>query len=212
MGVLMRCIRLALKVASGTVKLQLPPTLDPPSGYITHPTQAQAEEFLYQVRDQISLNGHQPEKGYLAYDIETYYSTEEEDAEERAGELRSIQFSLAPNTGIFMPWRHPFTEIAGSILATSIRKLGWNNWRFDDPALRATGASINGQLIDLMWAWHHWQPDLPRKLQFASAMMGPRIHEPSHVWPWPWKHLDRQNPAFYGIVDVDVLQWMINYT
>lgn len=52
-----------------------------------------------------------------------------------------------------------------------------------------------------MWAWHHLQPDLPRGLQFAAAQMG---------WPWPWKHLAVASPAFYGIVDVDVLQWMVS--
>jgi len=205
MSVLMRTLRLAIQVAHDGRQPQLPPTDNPPPGYILHPTPSQAEEFLYQVR-------HQPEKGWLAYDIETYYSTDEEEAEEHdAKDIKSIQFSLSPNTGIFFPWREPYIGIAKQVLASSGKKVNWNGWRFDDPALRVAGCSINGQIIDLMWAWHHWQPDLPRKLQFAAAMQGPAIANPTHSWPWPWKHLDRVNPQFYGVVDVDVLQWMVNY-
>jgi uracil-DNA glycosylase family 4 len=212
MGVLMRSLRLALRVASGQVKVQVPPILDPPTGYVLHPTLEQAEDFLNQVLDLTFHGGHQPKEGYLAYDIETYYSTDEEEAEEHdAKDIKSIQFSLSPQSGIFMPWREPFISVAKQILSSGSRKVNWNGWRFDDPALRATGCQINGQIIDLMWAWHHWQPDLPRKLQFAAAHMGPRIHEPSHSWAYPWKHISAQNERFYGIVDVDVLQWMVNY-
>lgn len=212
LGCLMRALRLALRVAQGTAKLQLPPVNDPPPGYILHPTEAQAQDFLKQVQDLTSSGGHQPVKGCLAYDIETYYSTEEDEAEEHdAKDIRSIQFSLSHGNGIFIAWREPYIEMAKRALATGIRKIGWNNWRFDNPALRAASCSIEGENIDLMWAWHHWQPDLPRKLQFAAAHMGQRIHEPSHSWPWPWKALDKQAPQFYGIVDVDVLQWMVNY-
>lgn len=204
LGVLMRCIRLAVNVARGITKLVLPPMDNPPPGYILQPTEAQALEFLYQT-------GHQPEKGYLAYDIETHYSTDEDDAEERAGDIKSVQFSLSPGTGIFFPWHEPFIDITKQILATPIHKVSWNGWRFDDPKLRTNGCNLAGSPIDLMWAWHQWQPDLPRKLQFAAAMMGPRLHDPTHSWSWPWKHLDRANPPFYGIVDVDVLQWMVSY-
>ena len=204
MSVLMRTLRLAIDVARTGRKAILPPTDNPPAGYILHPTEEQARECLYQVQ-------HQPEKGWLAYDIETHYSTDEEDAEEHAGDIKSIQFSLTPETGIFMPWREPYIQIAKQALSSNGRKINWNGWRFDDPTLRVNGCEINGQIIDLMWAWHHWQPDLPRKLQFAAAMQGPRIATPSHSWGYPWKHIDRVNPPFYGIVDVDVLQWIVNY-
>lgn len=205
LGVLMRTLRLAIQVARDSRQPLTPPSDNPPPGYILHPSEEQAREFLYQTL-------HQPEKGYLAYDIETHYSTDEEEAEEHdAKDIKSIQFSLSPGSGIYFPWREPYITVAKGVLASSISKLGWNNWRFDDPALRAAGMQINGKLVDLMWAWHHWQPDLPRKLQFAASMQGPRIATPSHSWPWPWKHIDRVAPQFYGIVDVDVLQWMVSY-
>jgi len=204
MSVLMRCIRLAIAVGASASRAIEPDPNRPPSGYYLHPDQYTAEGFL----DIASRAGN----NWLAYDIETFYSNAEEEAEEHdAKDIRSIQFSLMPGTGIFMPWRSPYIEIAKRILALPIRKAGWNSWRFDDPALRAAGAEINGEVHDLMWAWHHSQPDLPRGLQFAAAMQGPNITQPTAVWPFPWKHLDAASPEFYGIVDVDVLQWMLHY-
>lgn len=206
-GVLMRCLRLAIQVAK-EMRQPIRPSVDAPSPqYQMYPTESAALEFLASVEERTSTG----EKGYLAYDIETNYSTSEEDAEERTGDMRSIQFSTRAGSGIFLPWREPFKDVAQRILATSIPKITWNGWRFDDPILRENGCTINGSNFDLMWAWHHAQPDLPRGLQFAAAMQGPTIYTPSHSWPWPWKHLDNASPQFYGIVDVDVLQWLVSY-
>lgn len=205
LGVVMRTIKLALMVAQGSRVLTLPPVDAPPLGYILHPTEAQVAEFLYTVQ-------HLTPEAWLAYDIETYYSTAEEEAEEHdAKDIRSIQFSIGRHSGIFIPWRQPYLDTIRRILETRCKKIGWNNWRFDDPALRSSGLTINGEIHDLMWTWHHLQPDLPRGLQFACSMQGRDIFNPSHCWPWPWKHLDRANPQFYGIVDVDTLQWMVTY-
>ena len=207
-GVLLRCLRLAIQIAREQRQALVPPVDDPPLGYILRPTRDDAYEFECAVRE---LN---PTTSWLSYDIETMYSTDEEDAEENPDAIRSIQFSIAPGSGIYLPWREPFMSIAKRILALRNRKCGWNNWRFDDPLLRANGCTIGGENHDLMWAWHHSQPDLSkpgRGLQFAAAMQGPSITQPSHSWPWPWKHLDSQSPEFYGIVDVDVLQWMVSY-
>lgn len=201
-SVLMRCLRLAMLVAREG-RQPTPPPLDPaPPGYQLSPTEQEAKEFVRLVEDG---------EGWLAYDIETPYSTEEENAEEEAGAINSIQFSLSPNSGIFFPWREPFIEVARTILASSIKKAGWNNWRFDDPRLRENECTINGENHDLMWAWHSWQPDLPRGLQFAASMQGPSISSPTHSWPWPWKALDAQAPRFYGVVDCAVLSWMLTY-
>lgn len=190
LGVLMRSIKVALAVASGQQQVLIPPVDSPPEGYILHPTEEQAHEYL-------SRSGR-----YLAYDIETPWSNAEESAEEAEGEqaIKSIQFSLQAGGGIFLPWRDPYKAIAAHALASDVPKLSWNGWHFDDPVLKANGLTIGGESHDLMWAWHHLQPDLPRGLQFAAAQQG---------WPWPWKHLDRVNPQFYGIVDADVLQWMV---
>ena len=185
--------RTALRVARTGEQAVEPPVEHPPEGYIMTPTEAQAEEFANE-----SENAR-----FIAYDIETPYSTAEDSAEEAEGAqtIKSIQFSLSPKTGIFFPWREPFLDIARRCLGTTRPKLSWNGWRFDDPIIRANGISINGESHDLMWSWHHLQPDLPRGLQFVAAQCG---------WPFAWKHLAVANPQFYGIVDVDVLQFLVN--
>jgi uracil-DNA glycosylase family 4 len=192
-GTLMRSIKVATKVARERTEPEVPPVDNPPAGYVLYPDESAALEFERRAAE---------ERLSIAYDIETPYSTDEDSAEEAEGTqtIKSIQFSLAPRTGIFMPWREPFIPIAKRILALPNPKLGWNTWRFDDPVLAANDCAINGDRHDLMWAWHHSQPDLPRGLQFAAAQSG---------WPWPWKHLAMASEQFYGIVDVDVLQWMV---
>lgn len=193
LGILMRAIKLSVRVARERRQPLLPSIDSPPPGYILRPTEATALEFE-----------REAEKArYIAFDIETPYSADESSAEEYDGLKRSVlsvQFSLGSRTGIFMPWREPFIPIAKRILANGRPKLSWNGWRFDEPVLAGHGAPVVGENHDLMWAWHHLQPDIPRGLQFASAQCD---------WPWPWKHLDNSNPQFYGIVDVDVLQYMV---
>ena len=191
-GILLNCIRSAVVVARQGLVPAVPDPDSPPPGYQMYPNESDALAF------ERSVEGAR----YLAYDIETPYSNSEEDAEEAEGEqsIKSIQFSIACDSGIFLPWRDPFISIARRLLASRIPKLGWNIWRFDNPVLRANGCRIDGETHDLMWAWHHLQPDIPRGLQFAAAQLG---------WPWPWKHLDAAKPQFYGIVDVDVLMWMV---
>jgi uracil-DNA glycosylase family 4 len=189
-GVLLRTIKLALQVARLGLKAVEPPVDAPPQGYHLSPNEAEAGEFYYAAKHCAK---------HIAYDIETPYSTNEEEAEEHEGHIKSIQFSIAPSTGVYFPWRHPYIEIATQILRLPVPKLSWNGWKFDEPTLANAGVLLSGDNHDLMWAWHHMQPDLPRGLQFAAGQMG---------WPWPWKHLDNAHPAFYGVVDVDILQWM----
>lgn len=192
MSVLLRAIKVAVSVAREGRQPVTPPYDNPPAGYIIAPTEEQANDFAEAAT----------RAQYLAYDIETPYSTEEDSAEEADGaqHIKSIQFSVHAGTGIYFPWRAPFIDIAKGMLSSDVGKLGWNIWRFDNPVLVSNGCSIRGESHDLMWAWHHSQPDLPRGLQFAAGQQG---------WPWPWKHLDAARPQFYGIVDVDVLQWMV---
>lgn len=191
-GLLMAAIKKAVRLARSGEQPIVPDVQHPPIGYNLHPNEYEAGDYLSHV-----LRG---EFKYLAYDIETAYSVDEDSAEEHEGDIRSIQFSTAPHSGIFLPWRGSFISVAKAILASPAAKMGWNNWRFDDPVLRANGCTINGVNHDLMWAWHQLQPDLPRGLQFAAGQLG---------WPWPWKHLGEASPEFYGIVDVDVLQSLV---
>jgi hypothetical protein len=191
-SVLLNAIKLAVRVAREGLSPVEPPIDSPPPGYLLYPTEEQAIQWLSRAAYEAT---------YIAYDIETNYSANESEAEEAEVEhqIRSIQFSGAPGSGIFLPWRPPFIEVAKRILKLPQPKLGWNIWRFDNPLLAAAGCSVAGPLHDLMWAWHHLQPGLPRGLQFAAGQCG---------WPWPWKHLSDAAPQFYGIVDVDVCQFL----
>lgn len=42
--------------------------------------------------------------------------------------------------------------------------------------------------------WHHFQPDLPRGLQFVTSMYMHNV--------MPWKHLSQEDPGGYGVCDV----------
>lgn len=211
LSVLMHDIKLAVAVAGGQETRFFSPVLwrdfvyepqplpnltEPtvPAGYVTHPSEQQAWEFLEQARS----------AELIAYDIETPRSaaTSEDESDELADtEILSIQFSLAPGTGIFMPWREPFVEVARRVLGLPVPKVGANTWRFDDPLLTAHGAPVNGIRHDVRWMWHTLQPDLRGALQFiASFYPYPGL---PHV---PWKMLHQSHPSYYGIMDCDCLQ------
>lgn len=211
LSVLMHDIKLAVAVARGARCVFHCPVLsrdftydpalvttDPnnpttPPGYITHPTEAQAWDFLRE------LEGH-PER-LLAYDIETPRSavTVEDESDELAEtQILSIQFSMEAGTGVFMPWRDPFIEVARRVLAGKSAKVGANTWRFDDPLLEAHGCPLRGTRHDVRWMWHHLQPDLRAGLQFIASFYALEMG--------PWKHLHESHPELYGIADVDVIQ------
>jgi uracil-DNA glycosylase family 4 len=218
---LMHCLKLAVAVANTpagsnsrffspvvwrdfhyTAPAALPSLTDPivPPGYITHPTEARAWEYFRELEAEPSR--------LITYDIETPRSTkatEDESDELEDREILSIQFSAAPRTGIFLPWREPFTEVAAAILALPNPKAGANTWRFDDPLLRAHGMRLNGELHDIRWAFHHLQPDMKSALDFIASFYCPV----SEGWV-PWKHLHDANPQFYGIRDVDAVQWILH--
>lgn len=192
LGVMVRALRKAKLVAEGKISVVEAPVDNPPPGYILHPDPSDVQDFL----DTQASKAKQ-----IAFDIETPYSTDEDSAEEAEGEqaMRSVQFSCEYGSGIYIPWRDDYKSLVREISALPARKLGWNTWRFDNPVLRSNGCVIGGEDFDLMWLWHHLQPDIPRGLQFAAGQLG---------WKYLWKHLDGSDKEFYGIVDVDVLQWM----
>ncbi len=174
------------------IQFPLAPWNEPvvPLGYICYPNEEAARAFLAECESH-------PQR-LIAYDIETPLShrTKEDETDELEDvEILSIQFSIASETGIFMPWRDPFVEVARRILALGNPKVGANNWRFDAPRLRSHGCAINGVQHDLRWAWKHFQPDLSAGLQFIASFYCPQLE--------PWKHLAASHDTFYGIRDAD---------
>lgn len=155
----------------------------------------------------------------ISFDIETDWSAEEDedellslaseqgdedDSEEESdpnslslsttgAQIRSIQFSIAPGTGVTLNW------LEAKILTQQIfdlpnPKVGHNCWNFDLPILRRHGITTKGIIHDTMWMWHHYQPDLPAHLQGVACQFG---------MPFPWKHYSDSAPEFYGAADVD---------
>ncbi len=192
-GVLIRDIGLALEVARlSQVEVQQLRARESTPAYILEPSVEDAERWA-----DAAIASGKP----LNYDIETYYSTVVDDESEvevngiNSSTITQIQFSTAPYEGIVFPYAGEFIRIAKKLMASQLDKWGWNNYVFDDPILRKNGFVINGRVFDLMNAWHHLQPDLPKGLQFVTSFYAP--------WFGPWKHLSGADLKLYGAKDVD---------
>lgn len=109
--------------------------------------------------------------------------------------IKTIQFSLGPNTGICLPWLDGYMAVARKILALPNPKIGQNVYRYDVPILRENHVPISGHIHDLMWMMHHLRPDLEGcyHLQGICSFYGADE---------PWKHKAHTNPEFYGCEDV----------
>lgn len=171
-----------------------------PSDYIQYPDESTAWDYFRSVERNHQL--------IVAYDIETPRSGEvsENDSDELEDTvIRSVQFSVAPDTGIFMPWHGDYVEVAKAILALPNPKVGANTWRFDDPLLEAHGCRLNGARHDLRWMFHHLQPDLKAALQFVAS-----FYCVGRAGWAPWKHHHSDQPEFYGIRDVDAIHQVLS--
>jgi uracil-DNA glycosylase family 4 len=163
--------------------------------YDTHPSLEDVRGFVARVESNSALT--------LSYDIETYESASlDEDARDGFTDtrIRLIQFSVGAGEGIAMPWEGAYRECTQRLLHTSNIKCGHNLWLFDNRVLEACGQREGldlrprGVIHDTLAMFHHWQPDLPAHLQFASQFV---------QFPFPWKHLAATDLEFYGCVDVD---------
>jgi hypothetical protein len=165
-----------------------------PAEYLTHPSPDDAERWAKEAKDAT----------LIAYDIETPRSISEDEADELGEvDILSIQFSARRGSGVFLPWREPYIEIARGVLGGEVDKAGANTWRFDDPLLEAHGCQLGGRRHDVRWAWHALQPDLRGSLQFIASFYQ------SSTFYAPWKHLSSSHKAVYGIMDVDAVQHIV---
>lgn len=193
-GVSIRDMGLAIDVAKSSfgaeVEWQKEKDLQE-KGYILHPSIDEARSW--------ALRALESGKA-LAVDIETNYSLVNENEDEYESNLigqqiTQIQFSTDPYTGIVFPWTTPYIPIARMLLESELEKWGHNYHNFDKIVLKNHGIETRGVIHDIMDAWHHLQPDLPRNLQFVTSFYAPYIG--------PWKHLSNSDPALYGCKDVD---------
>jgi len=195
MGVLMLDLRKAVDLAkTGFTRQKL--------HYMENPSMSEVRAFY----ESCKKNPLTP----IAFDIETPNVGENGEMPDR---IFSIQFSLAPTRGIFLNWIGEQEEIARQILALPNPKIGYNSWRFDGPMLESQGCVINGRHDDVIWAFHHFQPDLTIEnkegedasissrmgLQYVASFFGMDFH-------WKYMKKFKEMQKMYGIADVDALQ------
>ena len=162
--------------------------------YRVEPSAAELESWFRNLQDN-------PER-FFSYDIETAYTAnqDEDEREVKGREITQIQFSQAVGEGIAMKWGQEAAEFSQAVFALDNPRGGHNSYRFDNKILRLNGiepAPVPEKALDSMLMWHHYQPDLPQKLQFVSSFFGA---------PFPWKHFVTQDFGLYGICDVDNVQ------
>lgn len=164
--------------------------------YTLQPTIEQARAFLEEVLTDPSAP--------LAVDIENPQIQNEEEGggDYHDAPIMQIQFSLRPCTGIVFPWIEGFREIAGRLLGTDNPKWGHNSRKYDFPILEQNGFPVLGEWHDTMDAFRMVQSNLNGCYHLqgvASFFGGDQL----------WKHKMGESMEFYGAMDVDVVQRII---
>jgi len=134
----------------------------------------------------------------LSWDIETPYKlkTNEDDFDQGSRDTDIIRISFAYTTGeaVSVPWDARYLPIIRRLLASFGPMVVWNGDTFDVPLVRKAGVVVNGRVEDYMWAFHMWQSDLPKGLEWSTSFFSDLM---------PWKHLNNDSPALYSAIDSD---------
>lgn len=139
----------------------------------------------------------------LAYDIETLHTKDKGEDEyelsDPSYQILRISFAFREGEGLSVPWSAEYLPgirrlLEGSRLRAIAQRIlyVWNE-HYDNPRIGANGITLWGRIVDLMWAWHTLQSDVPKKLGSVVPRMCP--HYPR------WKHLSGSQPAFYSAID-----------
>lgn len=139
-----------------------------------------------------------PENVWLSADIETAFSGREDDESERStstpdGAILRVSFSYEPFTAVSIPWTAPYLDNVRRLLLSPGIKVFWNQG-FDVPILESNGFHVAGTVWDAMDAFHLYEPDLPKGLEWVSSFCTDLL---------PWKHLNIAEPALYSCIDAD---------
>lgn len=173
----------ALEIAQKGYHHQWPEVLeDPPPGE----WQQWADAALAR-GGRLALDIETPRKGDMDEDTLTVYAPET---------IFRIGFALPGMTAVSVPWSAPYYRGIERLLHASLVKLIWNA-PFDQGRLREAGVELGGEVRDVMYLWHSYQPDLPKKLGFVAPHLFPSLPR--------WKQLSHQRPAYYNGVDCVVL-------
>jgi hypothetical protein len=175
------------------------------ASYIVDPTPTEFEKWVEgYLKATQHADPNDPEfAAYLSWDVETVYKAKkkhEDDFEESEstdlanGTLLRASFSFAEYTGSSVPWSPPYLDAIRALLSSPGPKVGWNDRAFDQPVVENVGMVLAGELHDGMDAWHVYQSDLPKGLEFVSSYTSDLL---------PWKHLNNSDPGLYSAIDAD---------
>lgn len=132
----------------------------------------------------------------LAYDIETEHSAgrleDEFDLSHASYLILRISFAYRNGEGLSIRWLPENLPFIKRLLGSAGDKLVWNG-NYDNPRIERNGVEIRGRILDLMWAWHSLESDVPKGLGFVAPLLLPTYPR--------WKHLSGSDPGFYSAVD-----------
>jgi hypothetical protein len=139
---------------------------------------------------------------YLSWDIETPYKAKHSDDEEELDEKENVldgiilrqSFCFRPGYAMSIPEGPAYASVMRRLLRTKGRLVVWNGRTFDVPVAQRAGYEVNGVVMDFMDAYHLYQSDLPKGLEWVTAEATDLL---------PWKHLSSAEPAHYSAIDAD---------
>jgi len=188
-GIWMRDIHHALEVAEkGFKRSSVNYLLDPPA--------ARFAQFADEYEAALAADS----ETMLSWDIETYYKQkhaeddEELEVDQLEGEILRVSFCFKVGYAVSVPWTPTYEPTIRRLLRTKGAMVVWNGSTFDVPVVRAVGYEVLGQVMDFMDAYHLWQSDLPKGLEWVTAEATDLL---------PWKHLSSAEPAHYSAIDAD---------
>lgn len=160
--------------------------------------------FRALVRAYKEASRHDPWAVPLAVDLETL-DTKKKDKDDLTREDQSytitrVNFSCNPDEGLSVPFEGDFIPLIAEALEGAGILYTWFGWDYDWPRLMKAGNDLNlpglrialSRVVDLMWAAHMLQSDVPTGLGFWA---------PFYSRFGPWKHLAESSPGFYAAVD-----------
>jgi hypothetical protein len=177
------------------------------ANYTVDPTVSDFETWAEGYFEALRLN---PERVYLSYDIETAYKQKQKNEDEfeeaditvEDGAILRVSFAYQERTGVSVPAVPAYWRIVQRLLASSGIKVGWNCLVFDNPILEKNDAPVNGMVYDGMDAFHLYQSDLPKGLEFVTSFTSDML---------PWKHMNYSDPGLYSAIDPDAALRNMNW-
>ncbi len=173
------------------------------NGFVRHPRKylcdPDPEEFQRWTQAAIAAYLVDPVGFRLSWDIETVYKQKhndesEEKTAEQEGDLLRISFTHKRYTAVSLPWVGGYLESVRQLLALPCVQVVWNGVSFDVPKMRQEGFAVNGEIWDGMDAYHLYEPDLPKGLEWVTSECSDCL---------PWKHLNMSDPPLYSCIDAD---------